>query len=132
MYLVATIQPARLTRNTSQDATIMDIFNKINSTIFEKNPNVTSASLLNEVSYNLTDLFVVNARCQFDGQVVDGKCSIKDFDEIITKYGKCFTFNGASVADDKFVQHYPGYGYGLRLTGNIHQSEYSGKMFCTS
>ncbi|XP_033116228.1 acid-sensing ion channel 5-like [Anneissia japonica] len=84
--------------------------------------------LLNTTSFNVSEFtekagFDLDAEtlwsCKFRGKT----CDAKNFTSVITDYGRCWTFNGASGSSLKQFQ--PGRNSGLQLMINVAQYEYT-------
>ncbi|XP_033108980.1 acid-sensing ion channel 5-like [Anneissia japonica] len=85
-------------------------------------------ALLSKTSFNVSEFtekagFDLDAKtlwsCKFRGKT----CDAKNFTSVITDYGRCWTFNGASGSSLKQFQ--PGPNNGLQLMINVAQDEYT-------
>ncbi|XP_033116221.1 acid-sensing ion channel 5-like [Anneissia japonica] len=85
-------------------------------------------ALLRKTSFNVSEFtkkagFDLDAEtlwsCKFRGKT----CDAKNFTSVITDYGRCWTFNGAS--DRSLKQFQPGPNNGLQLMINVAQNEYT-------
>uniref|UniRef100_A0AAY4BJ39 Acid-sensing ion channel 1 n=1 Tax=Denticeps clupeoides TaxID=299321 RepID=A0AAY4BJ39_9TELE len=67
--------------------------------------------------HNITDMLL---SCHFRGS----DCRPEDFKEVLTRYGKCYTFNGGDDDERPRVSVKGGMGNGLEMMLDIQQDEY--------
>ncbi len=98
---------------------IEHILKKINQTITKQNPNETITSLVVANGFHIQDMLLLThpRGCHFNDLHGTDRCTVDDFQEVITDFGNCFVFNGWNVPKNRFLQYRPGHGNGLRLFG---------------